>query len=171
MSKYAFGCTAIFSIIIAAGFASETKHRGFEIASLKSELAQQAAWLKEFKEENIRYYNVALDLGIDLDDVLFSTPVTITAYSARKEECNNDPHVTASGRPSRVGMLAISRDLRDELGIHFGQTVWLKGLGQFKVCDLMNARFKRRVDILHATAEAAKKFGSREGTIMWFGKD
>lgn len=120
--------------------------------------------------ENQRYLDVTKELGIDITKPLLSTTVTISAYSARPEECDATPEVTASGKPSRIGMLAVSRDMRDEIGLKFGQKVWLKGLGQFKVCDLMHSRFKRRVDILHASPEAATLFGTIEGTILWFGE-
>ena len=97
----------------------------------------------------------------------FSTPVTVTAYSARPQETNSEPWFTADMTPSRVGLLAVSRDLLYEVGLQYGQTVILEGLGVFKVRDTMNERFRRRVDILMAHHKAAKLFGKREATLRW----
>jgi 3D (Asp-Asp-Asp) domain-containing protein len=97
----------------------------------------------------------------------FSTPVTVTAYSARPQETNSEPWFTADMTPSRVGLLAVSRDLLYEIGLQYGQTVILEGLGVFKVRDTMNERFRRRVDILMAHHKAAKLFGKREAVLRW----
>ncbi len=95
--------------------------------------------------------------------------VTATAYTARKEECNAEPWITASGTPSRVGVIAVSRDL-ETLGIGMGDMVIIKGMGLFRVEDRMNRRWTRRVDILHANLRAAKLFAKRKIEIMWFDK-
>lgn len=107
-----------------------------------------------------------LDLPSDGHLVSFSTPVTVTAYTARVQECDSTPWVTANMTPSRPGILAVSRDLEHELGIKFGDTVWLEGLGFYVVADRMNARWTRRVDILHASLKAAKRFSTRENVTM-----
>lgn len=96
-----------------------------------------------------------------------SLRVTVTAYSARPEETNSEPWVTADMSPSRVGMLAVSRDLLHEVGLEYGEVVILEGLGAFKVRDTMNKRFKRRVDILMAHPRAAIMFGKREAMLTW----
>ena len=93
--------------------------------------------------------------------------VTATAYTARKEECNAQPWITASGTPSRVGVIAVSRDM-EELGIGMGDVVIIKGMGLFRVEDRMNKRWEKRVDILHANLQAAKLFAKKKVEIMWF---
>lgn len=101
----------------------------------------------------------------------FSTPVTVTAYSARAEETNSEPWYTADMTLSRVGILAVSRDILYELGIEYGDTVILEGYGVFKVHDTMNKRFRRRVDILMGNKRAAELFGiKRDVKLTWFGK-
>jgi len=100
------------------------------------------------------------------DQPLASLKVTATAYSAREKECNAQPWVTASGTPSRVGVIAVSRDL-EELGVNLGDFVIVKGMGLFRVEDRMNKRWKKRIDILHANAEAARIFAKRKVEIMW----
>jgi len=100
------------------------------------------------------------------DQPLETLKVTATAYSARKEECNAQPWITASGTPSRVGVVAVSRDL-EELGVQLGDFVIIKGMGLFRVEDRMNKRWRKRVDILHANVEAARRFAKRNVEIMW----
>ena len=97
----------------------------------------------------------------------FSTmAVTATAYTAREEECNSEPWITASGTPSRVGVIAVSRDM-EKLGIRLGDLVIIKGMGLFRVEDRMNKRWSKRIDILHANLKAARKFAKRKVEIMW----
>ena len=93
--------------------------------------------------------------------------VTITGYSARPQETDSTPELTADMTPSRIGLLAVSRDLLSEVGLRYGQRVLLQPYGLFEVRDTMNKRFTRRVDILHATPEAARLFGKREGQLIW----
>lgn len=104
---------------------------------------------------------------IDQTFTTFSTPVTVTAYSARAEECDETPWVTADGTPSRIGLLAVSRDILTEVGLEMGQRVFLPEYGLFEIRDKMNRRFRRRVDILHASPEAARRFGKRTTVIIW----
>lgn len=95
--------------------------------------------------------------------------VTATAYTAREEECDSQPWVTASGTPSRVGVIAVSRDM-EQIGIELGDLVIIKGMGLFRVEDRMNRRWTNRIDILHANLEAARRFAKREVEVMWVGR-
>jgi 3D (Asp-Asp-Asp) domain-containing protein len=105
------------------------------------------------------------------DFTTFSTPVTITAYTAREEECDSTPETTADGTPSRIGLLAMSNDLYKELGFKKGDRVMLVtedgNLGVFAVHDGMNKRWRRRVDILHGNVKAARLFGKTPGQLVW----
>ena len=95
-----------------------------------------------------------------------STRVTVTAYSATEAETDSTPETTADMTSSRIGLLAVSRDMLDYLD--YGQVVVLPSLGVFRVSDTMAKRFTRRVDILHSSAKAARIFGRREGQkLMW----
>lgn len=96
-----------------------------------------------------------------------STAVTITAYSSTVDQCDATPHMTASDKPVRVGILAVSRDLINEKGLSFGQRVLLPGYGLFEVRDLMNPRWQRRVDIWESDPEAARLFGQQKGSLIW----
>ena len=98
---------------------------------------------------------------------IFSTEVTVTAYTARTKETDADPWLTADMSLATVGMLAVSRDLLNKFGLYYGQIVILEGYGVFRVSDTMNKRFTKRVDILMAHPRAAWRFGKRKTTLTW----
>jgi len=110
--------------------------------------------------------------------LVLSTPVTVSAYTASVDETNSEPHFTADMTPSRIGLVAISRDLEHELGISLGQTIILPSLGVFRVHDRMSTHKRkntaspvpitRSIDILHANKKAAKKFGVRQNETMLY---
>ena len=92
--------------------------------------------------------------------------VTVSAYTASVDECDCTPEVTASMTPSRIGLLAVSRDLLKKLP--FGTKVILGDYGVFTVADVMNKRYSRRVDILHANKKAAKLFGVKSSVTLYY---
>jgi 3D (Asp-Asp-Asp) domain-containing protein len=101
---------------------------------------------------------------------VYSLPVTATGYSAREEECDGTPEYTASMTPSRVGVIAVSKDLEDEIGLKMGQMVLIEGMGTFRIEDRMNKRWKRRIDIMHGNQKAALLFGKKDVKITWIGR-
>jgi 3D (Asp-Asp-Asp) domain-containing protein len=82
--------------------------------------------------------------------------VTVTTYKATSEETDSTPNVTASGfkiskkNPKKHRIIAVSRDLKRKL--KFGQRVRLRNAGKYNgeyvVRDVMNKRYKKRIDIL-----------------------
>jgi 3D (Asp-Asp-Asp) domain-containing protein len=100
-------------------------------------------------------------------DKVRTVPITITAYSSTQDQCDSTPHITASNKAVRRGIVAISDDLMQEMGICFGQRVLIPGHGVFEVQDRMNPRWRRRVDIWQGDREAAKLFGLQKGTLLW----
>lgn len=93
--------------------------------------------------------------------------VTVTAYSPRKIETDDDPTVTASMTKVREGIIAVSRDLFEN-GWTFGKKVYIKGHGVFEIQDLMNERFENRIDVFMWNTKKARKFGKNEtiATLM-----
>ena len=89
------------------------------------------------------------------DNNLYET-VTLTTYSPSLQECDSTPHITASGfkinpkNPKKHRIIAISRDLKKKLP--FGTVVKITGAGKFNgdyvVEDIMNKRYKNRIDLL-----------------------
>ena len=85
-----------------------------------------------------------------------SEVVTVTTYTPSVEECDSTPLITASGfkiserNPKRHRIVAVSRDLKRKY--KFGTKSRSKGAGKYDgtytVRDVMNKRFRKRIDIL-----------------------
>ena len=80
--------------------------------------------------------------------------VTLTTYKANETETDSTPNITASGfkitNPKKHKIIAVSRDLKRKY--KFGQKVRIVGAGKYdgtyRVHDLMNKRYRKRIDIL-----------------------
>jgi len=82
--------------------------------------------------------------------------VSVTTYSPTIEQTDSTPLVTASGykinpaNPKKQRIVAVSRDLKRKY--KFGKKVRITGIGKlsgtYTIRDVMNKRFKKRVDIL-----------------------
>lgn len=96
---------------------------------------------------------------------IYITYVTITAYTPSVNECDSDPQHTAIMTKPKPGTIAISRDLL-EAGWTFGKRVWIKNHGVFVINDLMNKRYKNRIDIVMFDKNQAIQFGKRESIAV-----
>jgi len=82
--------------------------------------------------------------------------VTLTTYTTSAKETDSTPNITASGfkidtlNPMKHRIIAVSRDLKKKW--RFGTKVRITGAGKYNgtyyVRDLMNKRYKKRIDIL-----------------------
>lgn len=80
--------------------------------------------------------------------------VTLTTYKASENETDSTPNITASGfkitNPKRHKIIAVSRDLKRKM--KWGSKVRIVGAGKYdgtyRVHDLMNKRYRKRIDIL-----------------------
>lgn len=86
---------------------------------------------------------------------VISEIVTITTYTVERSQTDNNPFETASGmildkkNPAKHRVVAISRDLKDRFA--FGDSVMIfAGVysGVYYVEDVMNKRFKKKIDLL-----------------------
>ncbi|GGN06726.1 hypothetical protein GCM10007092_22010 [Thermus composti] len=99
-----------------------------------------------------------------------------SAYTSSFRETDATPFITATGMRTRLGVLAVSRDLLKILP--FGTKVRLKDLGSiygrgkgqfdylfrdriFVVADVMNARWTKKLDVWLPDRALALKFGRR----------
>lgn len=91
--------------------------------------------------------------------------VTCTAYTSRPCETDATPFITASNKQTRMGYIALSRDLLSNYTagapFRFGDRIELIGVGTFQVEDTMNARWNRRADIWMPSLETAWAWGRR----------
>ena len=89
--------------------------------------------------------------------------VKLTAYTARREECESDPSKTAiMVKPKPWRTVAVSHDLKKWLG----HKVYIPEFGVFQIEDLMNERFEKRMDICVASVKEAREFGIITSEIM-----
>jgi len=82
--------------------------------------------------------------------------VTLTTYTTSEKETDSTPNITASGfkidtlNPMKHRIIAVSRDLKRKW--KFGTKVRITGAGKYDgtyyVRDVMNKRYKKRIDIL-----------------------
>jgi len=82
--------------------------------------------------------------------------VTVTTYSPTVEQTDSTPLITASGfkinpkNPKKQRIVAVSRDLKKKY--KFGKKIRITGIGKlsgtYTVRDVMNKRYRKRVDIL-----------------------
>ena len=111
--------------------------------------------IKELRQENLRL-RAENNLLVKKLRAFTLHKVTVTFYTLSKSECDNTPYVNALGKRPIIGRdVAISRDLIYLLGKY----VYIEGFGVRKVADLMNARFKNRVDILVSSKKQARRLG------------
>ena len=92
-------------------------------------------------------------------------PVVITAYNPVSNQADSTPEITASNKRVKAGMIALSRDLEEEFGFEFGDTVIIEGFGSFNFEDRMNKRWTKRVDIFMFCEEEAKEFGVQHSVL------
>lgn len=89
-----------------------------------------------------------------------ASKVTLTAYSADRNQTDKDPFVTATlEKPIYGYTCAVSRDLARKGWL--GRIIWIEGFGVWKVNDVMHSRWKNRID-LFLPPQKAKKFTPRE---------
>ena len=92
--------------------------------------------------------------------------VSVTMYTINEAETDDDPTETASGfrvdslNPKKHRIIALSHDLKRK--IKYGKKVRITGIGKYSgvyvVKDLMNARFRKKVDILINPDDKATSF-------------
>lgn len=82
--------------------------------------------------------------------------VKVTTYTIDPRQTDSTPTITASGfnlhpkNPKKHRIVAVSRDIKKKL--KFGDKIYLEGTGKYDgvyyVHDVMNKRYKNRIDIL-----------------------
>jgi len=90
--------------------------------------------------------------------------LTVTAYSPRRVETDDDPFINASMTPVSEGQIAVSRDLFND-GWVFYRYVYIKGYGIFEIRDLMNVRYKKRIDVFFNDTRKARQWGVKRLTV------
>lgn len=116
------------------------------------------------RENNILKENInnLKEKNNDLQNKIFTYQISnfwevdLTAYTSSIEETNSQPDKTAIMEKPRPGYsIAVSQDLKFLLG----KRVYIYGFGVRYVNDLMNKRYKKRIDILVNNKKIAKEIG------------
>ena len=93
--------------------------------------------------------------------------VTMTTYTTSRSQTDSNPYETASGfilnktNPKKHRVIAISRDLKDTFA--FGDSVYIqagKYSGKYVIHDVMNKRFKKKIDLLINPKDKGDKIDS-----------
>ena len=91
--------------------------------------------------------------------------MTVTAYTASKDETDDTPYETAlMEKPVSGWTCAVSHDLMRFLG----DKVYIEGIGVRRVNDLMNERFEKRVDVFVGTKEQARGIGKSNRQVVFY---
>lgn len=74
--------------------------------------------------------------------------IQITSYNNHANQTDDTPNITATNRPVRENMVAVSPDLLNKGIIKYGDLVYIDCMKQWYVAeDTMNKRFENRLDI------------------------
>lgn len=92
--------------------------------------------------------NVAYNLhNVNYEEINLDK-ITITSYNNESKQTDNSPNIMASNRLVYEGAVAISRDLKTKYNLKWGDLIYIDTLQRYFVIeDLMNERFKNRIDI------------------------
>lgn len=151
-----FWCINLALIVFMAGLQVGIWH-GRRIEALDNRFA-------ELQRQALRDSETALDVqpqAMRPDPC----PVTIYAYAPVRRCTDTTPHITASNKRVRPGMIAVSRDVERDLGMQFGDRVHIYGLGTFDFQDRMHRRYTRSVDVLLPTVKQCQEFGVKSGML------
>ena len=151
---------------IINSFTNKTDSLNYKINKLSNEISIQ----------NYKYLNLKEFLNDYLENPYIFTryfrSMNVTGYHPVKEQCDNDPEITADGTKiniNRAGehrFVAISRDLLERWGgkVKYNDYILLKGTpnekydGIYQVHDTMNSRHKAWIDILLTPGESSFYF-------------
>lgn len=97
-----------------------------------------------------------LDVNLNYEIAENHIDVNVTTYTVNEAETDSEPTITASGfevdslNPKKHRIIAVSRDLKKKF--KFGQKIKVTGIGKhsgvYIVRDVMNKRWKKKIDIL-----------------------
>lgn len=74
--------------------------------------------------------------------------ITVTSYNNHSSQTDTTPNITATNRPVREGIVAVSPDLLKKGTAHYGDLLYISCFDKwYLIEDTMNSRFERRVDV------------------------
>lgn len=83
----------------------------------------------------------------------------VTAYSPSKSQCDENPFIAASNKLVEEFTIAVSQNMRRQ-GWSLGKFVYICELDKFfKIHDVLNRRYQKRMDIFFWNEKEALNFG------------
>lgn len=95
---------------------------------------------------------------------LFLGTLIVTSYRPvawqTKPECTDRNHCRTANNEnvSELGV-AVSQDFLSSGLLHYGDCIWIDGVGYRLVNDCLNSRYEKRMDVFVYTRNEEKKFG------------
>ena len=86
--------------------------------------------------------------------------LTVSAYNAHVDQCDDTPFITATGTRVRPGIVAVSPDMLEK-GWTYGSLVAIND-HVYRIEDVMNSRYTDTMDIFMWSEEDAKAWGRRQ---------
>jgi 3D (Asp-Asp-Asp) domain-containing protein len=144
--------------------------------SSSSEIEVLRASLRDLVDERAKLTEALLDAGYSIQTTEGTVvKVIATGYSSSIFETDSTPFTTASNTRTRMGILALSRDLLKRYTptapFDFGDRVHVPGLGEFIVEDSMNSRWNNRIDVWFPSRLEAVRFGVKEVYLRTINED
>lgn len=101
---------------------------------------------------NVIYQGTTINVSYNFHNVDYEEinldKITITSYNNEPKQTDSSPNIMASNRLVYEGAVAISRDLKTKYNLKWGDLIYIDTLQRYFVIeDLMNERFKNRIDI------------------------
>jgi len=144
----------------------ETAYRGLYLTAI-SETQFLRGSLQSLLKERSRLKGYLVEAGVPVydDEGNILLKVLATGYSSSIIETDDTPHITAANTRTRLGIVALSRDLlrpyTPDAPFAFGDHIYVSGMGEFIVEDSMHRRWHKRMDIWFPSRQEAFDFGKR----------
>jgi len=89
----------------------------------------------------------------------------VTSYRSVPEQTDDTPFITSIGEKVCKDGVAASQDLLANGTVHYGDWLYIEGIGLKRVNDTMHERHKQAVDIWVATYAEEKAIGIRHNNV------
>ncbi len=94
--------------------------------------------------------------------------VTATGYSPTVGQTNSTPFITATNKRVRLGIVAVSEDLKRKFPMNSSMAFWIDGKKYIvQVEDRMNKRKRNQIDLFFWKTKDAEEFGVHRNIIIW----
>lgn len=152
------------------GVKRELKQCEKQLKEYGDQVGYQIGLIHSFRKENSLLTNEIVRLSDELEQFITnpmswvaenyqSYNLEATAYSPTVDQCDDTPFIAASGKFVDDWTIAVSQNMRKD-GWGFGKFVYIPDHNKFyKINDVMNKRFTKRVDIFMWDRQEATDFG------------